>query len=192
MKTSSIVVIFFTFLFMNSCSRDNVEDNFFESNDSLENDLQKRNPPADDCIITVGMVYNSVPGSYTMAPYTVYASCGGNTKNYERQVEIYITKDNDIIDTAYVTIPANKNVSNNAAVDGCGGRVTVKIANVINLTNFGFDNSCSWRQTQGRFPECATSGSPGSPIDYCNGHDADNDGICDDNDPDYGSETGFD
>ena len=202
MKTNSIVLILFTLLFMTSCSKDSVEDNFIESEKSTTDlSLQERNPPP-GCIITPGMVSNDEPGSYTMAPFSVYASTGTNTKNYDRRVEIYLTKNDDIVDVAYVTILANQNVSNNAAVQGCGGAVDVKIANVLNLSNSTLDYSCRWRQTVGHFDECDGTNN-GYNVDNCNGeegiggtdendepinNDADGDGICaasdpDDNDP---------
>lgn len=181
-------------LVITSCSRDNEEDVLTEQEKKFE--LQERRGSinnGDSCIITPGMVSNEPS---TGAPHTVYASCGGNTKNYDRRVEIYLTQLDDdgnesVIDVANVVIQANQNVSNNSAVQGCGGQVTVKIANVLNLSDATFDNSCSWRQTQGFFPECSPNNG-GGEIDFCNGNDEDGDGICDENDPDFGgSGTGF-
>ncbi|WP_412561560.1 hypothetical protein [Winogradskyella sp. MIT101101] len=202
MKTNSIVLILFTLLFMTSCSKDSVEDNFIESEkNTTDLSLQERNPPT-GCIITPAMVVDETAA--TGAPYTVYASTGTNTKNYDRRVEIYLTmlseEGNEVVaDVAYVTIPANQNVSNNAAVIDCGDglgqdpeydgietvAVTVKIANVLNLSNSTFDNSCSWRTTTGELPKCESS----SPC--AEGNDQDGDGICDDIDADNGNDTGF-
>lgn len=202
MKTNSIVLILFTLLFMTSCSKDSVEDNFNESEkNTTDLSLQERNPPSGSCIITPGLVDN---GSATNPLYTVYASTGINVTNYDRRVEIYLTmlseEGNEVVaDVAYVTIPANHNVSNNAAVINCGDglgqdpeydgietvAVTVKIANVLNLSNSTFDNSCTWRTTTGEIPKCESS----SPC--AEGNDQDGDGICDDIDADNGNDTGF-
>lgn len=189
-------------LVITSCSRDNEEEVLTEQEKKFEL-LERRGPISneDSCIITVGMVSNDEPGSYTMAPFSVYASCGGNTKNYPRRVEIFLTDGDDVVDVAYVTIEANQNVSNNAAVQGCGGAVNVRIANVLNLATATLDNSCTWRGTVGYFDAC-NGNNYGYNVDYCNGfdqseylgdvdpdylpqnNDSDGDGLCSGVDPD--------
>ena len=130
-----------------SCSKDSVQEEASWNQDASLIE-EKRNPPG-DCFITGAMVNGET--SYTGAPYTVYASSGRSTVNYDRRVTITLMDyvENLLLAQRHVTIRANENVSENAAINVniCNENITAVVTEVRDMTDFSIDASCVWRNT---------------------------------------------
>lgn len=184
MKTKSLFALTMVLLVFASCSKDsfteeepispNAQINLPEDNSQVDGKMT--------CFITGAMV-SGEPS--TGAPHTVYAAAGGNIVNYDRRVTItlfdYVA--NELLAQRTVTILKFQNVSENAAVSRvCSDDISVEVTNVVNMSNFTVDTSCTWRGT-GTYSIDCPAGDPDVDIDFCNGNDSDGDGICDDIDP---------
>lgn len=147
MKSNYLLLPILVLSLVFSCSKDSVEEES-QLDSNLSIDEEKRGLTG-DCFITGAMVNGET--AYTGAPYTVYASSGRNTVNYDRRVTITLMDyvDNLLLAQRHVTIRANENVSENAAINAqiCNDNITAVVTEVRNMTNFSIDNSCTWRNT---------------------------------------------
>ena len=128
--------------------------------------------------------------------YTVYAT-NNPPVNYDRTVNISIYKTTNgrsfEIDGGDVIIPANSTVSNNKIVfSGANteryGNVNVEVLMVSDDTGQDISHLYTLVNNLQNADNCyvADLDVPGEDPDFCNGEDADGDGICDWNDPDFG------
>ncbi|WNB18449.1 hypothetical protein QYS47_30225 [Marivirga arenosa] len=138
------------FLFANSNDNASVE-NYPEKDTDWNNCyLTPQIVPGGNCYGS-GSAGQAVSGTR----YTVAVTAGYNgAVNYNRTIELMLSKGSTIIDAAYVTIPAGATVSNNQDVFQIAseryGDVTITIANV----NGSSSSACSWRSTTNNVRNC--------------------------------------
>jgi hypothetical protein len=104
--------------------------------------------------------------------YTAAVTSGGQTKPYDRTIELMITKSGVIVEAAYVTIPAGQTQSNNQLIfqntSQRFGSVDITIANV----NGSSSSACTWRSNSQYVMNCyhedgdvSEGGEPGQDPD---------------------------
>lgn len=162
------------------------------------------NARAGACFITPAVVQGNTCGAPTYGNlYTLYVTGGRCPKVYDRQVTVTIFHDNSLLQQRTVTIPANQTLSNHVSVFSNAtesyGTVRLQVSSVIDMSTNQPDTSCTMREVSPTVNNCYNSsgtghgdggGSGDDGFDPCNGHDVDEDGICDheddsilDNDP---------
>ena len=187
MKKHILLCIVMSAAIFYSCNNDS--DSLFEEG-PIESSNATFNPPESSCFITPAVLEGGPCANPQVndqeRTYTLYVSSGTNTVNYDRRVEIAVIHDNTFVDAALVTIPANQHISNHVSVFDTAtenyGLVTLRVLSV-RKSDGTLDSSCTLRSTSPAVNNCFTSNNGGGDIDFCNGNDADGDGICDDNDP---------
>ena len=165
MKKLCITTICMVLLIIVSCSRDEQvpleESNLIELQKKREsNNVSSKMSCSILAAVVEGDWCQNTSGSMGRL-YTTYASSGTNQVAYDRQVEIYIVDSSqNTVETKLVVIPAFDNVSNSVGIfvneegESPIGDVTVKVANVMNLSTGQFDYSCSFTDTTYNIQNC--------------------------------------
>lgn len=190
-----------------SCTTEGVDEesspsiNEFEFSNNNNNNLITSNP-GEACGLLSAVVEIQSCGMNKYV-YSVYALTIENTRPYVREVDIFVTKNNDLIESVSVTIPKNEYTSNSVPVfshiNSSIGNVTVGISGVT-IPGIGVDNSCFLLSTTPEIKNCFQSdNNSGGHGDPCNGgfietnelgeeinnNDSDGDGICNCYDDDF-------
>ena len=190
MKLQSIFTLLLIFI-MASCAEDssvfeNVEAEESSNSTQIKDDTkQNSNARLSNYILAAVVAGNNC--AVGQRQYTVYATAG-QTKSFERQVNVIITRNNSLLEQKFVRIAPYQRQSPNVVVFSNAteqyGNVDVIIhevfSNGINVTN-----DYELRNTTNNVQNCYFGNPSGGPgPDFCNGNDADGDGICDGIDPD--------
>lgn len=187
MKISNIFkALFSAILFIGLFASCSENQNFLGEDEASLIPANASNQRSGACFITPGVVEGSSCGAPTYGfMHTLYVTGGSCTKSYDRQVTVTVFHDNNLLEQRTVTIPAHSVTSNNIGVFSNAtesyGRIRLQVASVTNLSTNQADISCTWREVEPSVNNCYVSSDGDGDLDFCNGNDADGNGICDDN-----------